>query len=62
VVSEQAASERATRQTDRKVLIARLCALRHLADQGPLRGIDADGDEVIERFDELVDGAFVIEC
>jgi hypothetical protein len=28
-----------------------------LADRGALRGIDTDGDEAIERFDELVSGA-----
>ncbi len=62
LLTEQAAWERATRQTDRKALVARLYALRHLADQGPLRGIDAEGDEAIERFDELVEGALVIGC
>jgi acyl-CoA dehydrogenase len=62
LLTEQAAWERATRQTDRKALVARLYALRHLADQGPLRGIDAVGDDAIERFDELLDGALVIGC
>jgi hypothetical protein len=33
-------------------------ALRYLADRGPLRGIDADADEALDRFGELVDGAF----
>jgi hypothetical protein len=28
-----------------------------LADRGSLRGIDTEGDEAIERFDELVAGA-----
>jgi acyl-CoA dehydrogenase len=60
LLTEQAAWERATRQTDRKALVARLYASRHLADQGPLRGIDAERDDAIERFDELVDGALVI--
>ena len=49
------------RQTGRKALIARLYAQRHLADRGPLRGIDADSDEAIERFDELVAGALAID-
>jgi acyl-CoA dehydrogenase len=62
LLTEQAAWERATRQTDRKALVARLYALRHLADQGPLRGIDAESDDAIERFDELVEGALVIDC
>jgi acyl-CoA dehydrogenase len=62
LLTEQAAWERDTRQTDRKALIARLYALRHLADQGPLRGIDAVGDDAIERFDELLEGALVIGC
>jgi acyl-CoA dehydrogenase len=61
LLTEQAAWEAATRQTDRKALVARLYALRYLADQGPIRGIDAEGDEAIERFDELVDGALVID-
>ncbi|HEU4361246.1 MAG TPA: acyl-CoA dehydrogenase family protein [Mycobacterium sp.] len=54
---ERAAWERAARQTDRAALIARLYAQRYLADRGPLRGIDADTDEAIERFGELVGGA-----
>ena len=62
LLTEQAAWERATRQTERKALVARLYASRHLADQGPLRGIDAERDDAIERFDELVDGALVIDC
>jgi acyl-CoA dehydrogenase len=62
LLTEQAAWERATRQTDRKALVAQLYALRHLADQGPLRGIDAVGDDAIERFDELLEGALVIGC
>ncbi|EUA50336.1 acyl-CoA dehydrogenase, C-terminal domain protein [Mycobacterium xenopi 3993] len=60
LLAEQAAWERATYQADRKALIARLYAQRYLADRGPLRGIDAEGDEAIERFDELVDGALAI--
>jgi hypothetical protein len=32
-----------------------------LADRGPLRGIDAEGDEAVERFDELADGALTID-
>jgi acyl-CoA dehydrogenase len=58
LLSEQAAWDRATRGSDRKALVARLFAQRYLADRGPLRGIDADSDEALERFDELVDGAF----
>jgi hypothetical protein len=57
LLTEQAAWERAQRRTDRKALVARLYAARYLADRGPLRGIDTDGDEAIERFDELVSGA-----
>ena len=60
LLTEQAAWERATRQTDRKALVARLYAARYLADQGPLRGIDVEADEAIERFDELVEGALVV--
>ncbi|CKR51305.1 Putative acyl-CoA dehydrogenase FadE35 [Mycobacterium tuberculosis] len=47
LLTEQAAWERATRGTDRKALVARLYARRYLADQGPLRGIDADCDEAL---------------
>jgi acyl-CoA dehydrogenase len=54
---EQAAWERETRGGQRKALVAALYAQRYLADRGPLRGIDADSDEALERFDELVDGA-----
>ena len=60
LLTEQAAWERAERRTDRKALVARLYAQRYLADRGPLRGIDADGDEAIERFDELVAGALTL--
>jgi len=60
LLTEQAAWERATRQSDRKALVARLYAQRYLAPRGPLRGIDDDGDEAIERFDELADGALEI--
>jgi alkylation response protein AidB-like acyl-CoA dehydrogenase len=57
LLCERAAWERETRGNDRKALIARLYARRYLADPGPLRGIDAESDEALERFDELVDGA-----
>lgn len=45
---------------DRKALVARLYARTHLADQGPLRGIDAPAED-LERFDDLADGAFAEE-
>jgi alkylation response protein AidB-like acyl-CoA dehydrogenase len=54
---EQAAWERATGGGERKALVARLYTQRYLADRGALRGIDADSDEALERFDELLDGA-----
>ncbi|MEU9867562.1 acyl-CoA dehydrogenase family protein [Actinomadura sp. NPDC048021] len=54
---EQAGWERADSGEDRKALVARLYARSHLADPGPLRGIDDPADE-LERFDELADGAF----
>jgi alkylation response protein AidB-like acyl-CoA dehydrogenase len=57
LLTEQAAWERETRGDDRKALVARLYAQRYLADRGPLRGIDAESDEALERFDELADGA-----
>ncbi|OBG29937.1 acyl-CoA dehydrogenase family protein [Mycobacterium sp. 852002-51057_SCH5723018] len=61
LLTEQAAWERETRGGDRKALVARLYAQRYLADRGPLRGIDADADEALERFDELAGGAFTAE-
>ncbi|HVA74646.1 MAG TPA: acyl-CoA dehydrogenase family protein [Acidimicrobiales bacterium] len=42
----------------RKSLVARLYAQSHLADQGPLRGVDAPAED-LERFKELCDGALV---
>jgi acyl-CoA dehydrogenase len=45
--------------SDRKSLVARLYARRHLADRGPLRGIDEAGSEEIDRFKDLWDGALV---
>ena len=42
----------------RKALIARLYARSHLADLGPLRGIDAPAED-LERFKELCDGALI---
>jgi alkylation response protein AidB-like acyl-CoA dehydrogenase len=57
LLTEQAAWERETYGTDRKALVARLYAQRYLADRGPLRGIDADSDEALERFVELADDA-----
>lgn len=42
----------------RKSLIARLYARSHLADRGPLRGIDSPPED-LERFKELCDGALV---
>jgi acyl-CoA dehydrogenase len=56
LLTEQAAWERATGGGDRKALVARLYAQRYLADRGPLRGIDAESDDALERFDELVAG------
>ncbi|MEV3923288.1 acyl-CoA dehydrogenase family protein [Actinomadura coerulea] len=54
---EQAGWERADSGDDRKALVARLYARSHLADPGPLRGIDDPADE-LERFGDLADGAF----
>jgi len=59
LLTEQAAWEQATRSSDRKALVARLYARRYLTEQGPLRGIDDEVDEGIERFGELVDGALM---
>jgi alkylation response protein AidB-like acyl-CoA dehydrogenase len=62
LLTEQAAWERASRHADRKALVAQLYAFRHLADQGPLRGIDEQRDDATERFDELVAGSLVTTC
>lgn len=40
---------------ERKALVARLYAETHLADKGPLRGIDAPAED---HFDSLLNGAF----
>jgi len=61
LLTEQAAWERATRQTDRKAVVARLYARRYLAEPGPLRGVDDEVDEGIERFDQLADGALMAD-
>jgi acyl-CoA dehydrogenase len=61
LLTEQAAWEHATGGGDRKTLVASLYAQRVLADRGPLRGIDAEDDEFIGRFDELAEGALIIE-
>jgi acyl-CoA dehydrogenase len=58
---EQATWERATHRGERKALVARSFAQRYIADRGPLRGIDAEDDEVIDRFDELAEGALRID-
>jgi alkylation response protein AidB-like acyl-CoA dehydrogenase len=58
LLTEQAAWERESRGDDRKAVVARLYAQRYLADRGPLRGIDAECDEALQRFDELAEGAF----
>jgi acyl-CoA dehydrogenase len=61
LLTEQAAWERATRRAERKALVASSYAQRFLADPGPLRGIDAEDDEVLARFDELAEGALIID-
>ena len=57
---EQAGWEQEELGSDRKALVARLYVRDHLADRGPLRGIDAPAEE-LQRFKDLVDGAFVDE-
>src|SRR6201995_5974806 len=61
LLTEQAAWEHATRGTDRKSLVARLYARRYLAEPAPLRGIDDEFDEGLERFSELADGALTVD-
>jgi alkylation response protein AidB-like acyl-CoA dehydrogenase len=45
----------------RKGLVASLFVDRHLADHGPRRGIDAPASPALDRFDELLAGAFAGE-
>jgi acyl-CoA dehydrogenase len=61
LVTEQAAWERAARQINRKARIASLYLRRYLADRGPLGGIDAQDDDAIKHFDQLMDGALTID-
>jgi acyl-CoA dehydrogenase len=56
---EQAGDEQRELGTDRKALVARLYARRHLADADPLRGIDDPVAEELDRFKDLWDGALV---
>jgi len=56
---EQAGYEQRELGTDRKALIARLYARRHLVDHGPLRGIDDPASEELDRFKDLWDGALL---
>ena len=56
---EQAGYEQRELGSDRKALLARLYVRRHLADLGPLRGIDDPSCEELERFKDLWDGALV---
>ncbi|OBK26515.1 acyl-CoA dehydrogenase family protein [Mycobacterium asiaticum] len=60
LLTEQAAWEREARGGERKALVARLYARRYLADHGPLRGIDAETDEALERFDDLAAGSLTL--
>jgi hypothetical protein len=56
---EQAGDEQRQLGADRKALVARLYARRHLDDLGPLRGIDETSSDELERFKDLWDGALV---
>ncbi|MFI6595735.1 acyl-CoA dehydrogenase family protein [Nonomuraea sp. NPDC050536] len=56
---EQAGWEERNGHGDRKTLVARLYADTHLADHGPLRGIDRPAEN-LERFDDLVSGALTL--
>jgi hypothetical protein len=55
---EQAGWEKRELGSDRKSLVARLYCNAHLADRGPLRGIDAPAED-LERFKDLADGALL---
>ncbi|HET6795363.1 MAG TPA: acyl-CoA dehydrogenase family protein [Acidimicrobiales bacterium] len=56
---ELAGWEQSTGAGDRKALVARLYARSHLAGRSPLDAIGEAGDEALDRFKELVDGALV---
>lgn len=56
LLTERAAWERAESGSERAAVVARMYARRYLAEPGPLRGIDAETDDVTEHFDELVAG------
>ncbi|MGH9275811.1 MAG: acyl-CoA dehydrogenase family protein [Acidimicrobiales bacterium] len=56
---EQAGYEQRELGSDRKALVARLYVRRHLAELGPLRGIDEPRSEELERFKDLWDGALL---
>jgi alkylation response protein AidB-like acyl-CoA dehydrogenase len=55
---EQAGWEQRHLGGHRKELVARLYVRSHLAEAGPLRGVDAPAED-LERFKELADGALV---
>ena len=55
---EQAGIDAAQGGAHRKSLIARIYARSHLADPGPLRGVDGPAED-LEGFKELCDGALV---
>lgn len=60
LLCEQAAWEQVALDSDRGSLIARLYAREHLAERGPMRGVDQPADE-LERFEELRAGALADE-
>jgi alkylation response protein AidB-like acyl-CoA dehydrogenase len=56
---EQAGWEERAGHGSRKALVARLYADAHLADHGPLRGLDRPAEE-LDHFDDLVRGALTL--
>lgn len=56
---EQAGWEERAGHGSRKALLARLYADAHLADHGPLRGLDRPAED-LDHFDELVRGALAL--
>ncbi|GAA3311910.1 acyl-CoA dehydrogenase family protein [Nonomuraea dietziae] len=56
---EQAGWEQRSGHGDRKALVARLYADAHLADHGPLRGLDRTAED-LDHFDDLVAGAVTL--
>jgi hypothetical protein len=59
ILCERAEWELRTFNDDRKSVVATLYAERYLTERTPMRGIDAQGNLAIDRFDDLISGTLV---